>query len=71
MTNNINYIDKTNRKTYTFSDIEIRSYEISLIEELRKLNASQSDINLISIEMIQNAILVKADPKDVAWALIQ
>ena len=71
MTNNINYIDKINRKIYTFSDIEIRSYEISLIEELRKLNASQSDINLISIEMIQNAILVKADPKDVAWALIQ
>ena len=71
MTNNINYIDKINRKIYTFSDIEIRSYEISLIEELRKINASQSDINLISIEMIQNAILVKADPKDVAWALIQ
>ena len=52
-------------------DKEIKDYYDSLVEQLRKQGATEEDINLISDEMIENAIKNNRKPEDLAWAILQ
>lgn len=52
-------------------DKEEKDYYDSLVEQLRKQGATEEDINLISDEMIKNAIKNNRKPEDLAWAILQ
>ncbi len=46
-------------------------YRNLLIEEMKKLGAENRDYDLISDELIQNALLQNWKAEDVAWAILQ
>lgn len=50
---------------------QMRGYRASLIEEMKKQGASESEINLVSDSIIINSINRGRNPKAVAWAILQ
>lgn len=50
---------------------KIERYRDMLISELEKQGASESDLELISEEMIINAINNNRKVDDIAWAILQ
>lgn len=50
---------------------EIASYRSLLIIEMKKIGATDNDINLIHDATIRNSIRNKRKPEDVAWAILQ
>lgn len=50
---------------------KIERYRDMLISELEKQGASESDLKLISEEMIVNAINNNRKVDDIAWAILQ
>ena len=54
-----------------YNTLSTTEYRILLVEEMKKMNASQSDISRIKDATIKNAIKRNRKPEDVAWALLQ
>lgn len=50
---------------------QMSGYRASLIEEMKKQGASESEIKLISDSIIINSINHGRNPKAVAWAILQ
>lgn len=50
---------------------EVIQYRQNLIAELVKLGANESEIDLISDEMLINAIKNNRKVEDIAWAIMQ
>jgi len=50
---------------------DIKKFEAQLKSEILKQGGTEEDINLISIELIENAIKNGRTHEDVAWAIIQ
>lgn len=53
------------------SQNEITSYRSLLIAEMKKIGATNRDIDLIHDATIRNSIRNKRKPEDVAWAILQ
>lgn len=50
---------------------EYQEYYDLLVKEMKKQGATDADLNLISKEMIENAIKNNKKPSDLAWAILQ
>ncbi len=50
---------------------EIVRYRSLLIVEMKKMGATQDEINLIHDTTIRNSIRNNRKPEDVAWAILQ
>lgn len=50
---------------------DIARYRLALIGEMKKMGATESELNLIHNSTIKNSIRNKRNPEDVAWAILQ
>ena len=57
--------------TEQVTDIQIASYREKLINEMKKMGASEKELLLIHDATIKNSIINKREPRNVAWALLQ
>lgn len=46
-------------------------YKAAIISEMKKLGATDKEIELLSDEVLRNGILNQRDPEVVAWAILQ
>ena len=46
-------------------------YKEEVLNECKKLGASNPELTFITDEMIKTGMLNKREPKDLAWALLQ
>ena len=51
--------------------VQIASYRESLMNEMRKMGASEQELSLVHDATIRNSIINKREPMDVAWAILQ
>ena len=59
------------QETFNISASDIRLYHAHLVATMKAQGASESDLALISDELIINSILNKINPEDAAWAILQ
>lgn len=57
--------------TEQVTDIQIASYREKLINEMKKMGASEKELLLIHDATIKNSIINKREPRNVAWAILQ
>lgn len=50
---------------------DISSYRNLLIVEMKKMGATDNDLQLVHDATIKNSIINKRKPEDVAWAILQ
>ena len=50
---------------------QISLYRDRVIDEMKKMGATNHEIELLKRETILNSIRNKRDPEDVAWAILQ
>ena len=55
----------------TIGQDEIIRYRSLLIVEMKKMGATEDEINLIHDATIRNSIRNKRKPEEVAWAILQ
>lgn len=53
------------------NEFDIIEYQKLVIEEMKKLGATEADLNLVGIGVLRTGIKHKRSPKDIAWALMQ
>jgi len=56
--------------TEQVTDIQIASYREKLINEMKKMGASEKELLLIHDATIKNSIINKREPRNVAWAIL-
>lgn len=57
--------------TSEISSLQVDSYKELLIAEMKKLGASEQEVNLVCNNLILNSIRNGRQPEDVAWAILQ
>ena len=55
----------------TICNDEIAQYRSLLVNEMKKMGATQDELGLIHDATIRNSIRNKRKPEDVAWAILQ
>ena len=55
----------------TICQDDITNYRSLLIVEMRRMGATQNEIDLIHDAIIRNSIRNNRKPEDVAWAILQ
>ncbi|MBQ8141078.1 MAG: hypothetical protein IJ038_05220 [Clostridia bacterium] len=50
---------------------KVETYKNSLIAEMKKQGATESDLSLISDVLVLNSIKEERSPEEVVWALLQ
>ncbi len=65
-------LKSTDDKLYSdISPEQIRSFRAQVEECMKKMGATETDLNFLHDEAICNAIKRNGEPKDLAWALLQ
>lgn len=59
------------QQPFTINEAIIADYRRSVIEELKSLGATDSDIDLVDDATIINAIKANKYPNEVAWTILQ